>query len=113
DDYGDSDESNDSYTGNWDIVNVPTKSDVRTTDLANKIKQNINVGVWKDANGKITASTTGDSFCVAINKGVDTTVAQNCGNVYGNGTKNAVLGYMYGSFAEAYIETAQRLGNND
>ena len=113
DDYGDSDESNDSYTGNWDIVNVPTVSDVRTTDLANKVKQNINVGVWKDANGKITESTTGDSFCVAINKGVDTTVEQNCGDVYGNGTKNAVLGYMYGSFAEAYIETAQRLGNND
>ena len=113
DDYGDSDESNDSYTGNWDIVNVPTVSDVRTTDLANKVKQNINVGVWKDANGKITESTTGYSFCVAKNKGVDTKETENCGDVYGNGTKNAVLGYMYGSFAEAYIETAQRLGNND
>lgn len=112
DNYNDFDDSNDSYTGNWDVVNVPTKSDVITSDEANKVKQNINVAVWKNADtGKLANSVIGNSQCVSEEPGMNTT--KNYGDVYGNGTKNAVLGYMYGTISEAYIETAQRLGNND
>lgn len=113
DDYGDYDDTNDSYTGNWEVANIPTVSEVRVTDTANKVRQNINVGVWKDASGKVKASVTGNSFTKAVNNGIDTTVEENSGDVYGNGSKNAVLGYMYGSISEAYIETAQRVGDYD
>lgn len=104
-------DSKDSYTGNWEVTNVPTTSDVRTTDSINKVKQNINVGVWKNAsNGQLAASTTGSSYCVASNPGINAT---NYGDVYGNGSKNAVLGYMWGSDSAAFIETAQRVGDYD
>ena len=102
-------DENDSYTGNWEVTNVPTKSDVRTTDSINGVKQNINVAVWKTAtNGRLAASTTGNSFCIANNPGINAT---NYGDVYGNGSKNAVLGYMWGSHSAAFIETAQRVGD--
>ena len=78
----------------------------------------INVGVWKDSGGKLAYSTknglaagaVGTSDC-HVDSGIDTT--DNYGDVYGNGTRNAVLGYMWGDNADAFIETAQRLGNND
>jgi len=107
-----------SYTGNWEVTNVPTQRAVRVSDEANKVKQNINVGVWKDAGGKLAYSTKngletgaiGTSDC-HVDSGMNTT--DNYGDVYGNGTRNAVLGYMWGDSADAFIETAQRLGNND
>ena len=107
-----------SYTGNWEVTNVPTQSAVRVSDEANKVKQNINVGVWKDAGGKLAYSTTdgaapkadgsniGTSDC-HVASGMNTT--DNYGDVYGNGTRNAVLGYMWGDSADAFIETAQRM----
>ncbi len=113
--YG-ADES-DSYTGNWEVTNVPTQSAVRVSDNANKVKQNINVGVWKDSSGTLAYSTTdaaapkangsniGTSDC-HVDSGKNTT--DNYGDVYGNGTKNAVLGYMWGDRSAAFIETAQR-----
>lgn len=108
----------DSFTGNWEVTNVPTNRAVRVSDSVNKVKQNINVGVWKDSGGKLAYSTknglaagaVGTSDC-HVASGLDTT--DNYGDVYGNGTRNAVLGYMWGDNADAFIETAQRLGNND
>ncbi|MEE3410473.1 MAG: Ig-like domain-containing protein [Treponema sp.] len=103
-----------SYTGNWEVTNVPTQSAVRVSDEANKVKQNINVGVWKDAAGKLAYSTKNGSATGAIGtsdchvaSGMNTT--GNYGDVYGNGTRNAVLGYMWGDSADAFIETAQRM----
>ena len=107
-------DAKDSYTGNWEVTNIPTISGARTTNTEAGVKQNINVGVWKDANGKIKASTTGTSFCIgSATGGTAGLQANNYGDVYGNGSKNAVLGYTYGSNSAAYIETAQRIGNND
>lgn len=40
--------------------------------------------------------------------GTSGTAADNYGNVYGNGTANAVISYMYGSDSAAFIETAQK-----
>ncbi len=110
-------DDSDSFTGNWEVTNVPTISAVRVSDTVNKVKQNINIGVWKDADGKLAYSTTdaaapkadgsniGTSDC-HVASGMNTT--DNYGDVYGNGTKNAVLGYMWGDNAAAFIETAQR-----
>ena len=77
-----------SYTGNWEVTNVPTQSAVRVSDEANKVKQNINVGVWKDAGGKLAYSTknglatgaVGTSDC-HVASGMNTT--DNYGDVYG------------------------------
>ncbi len=72
------------------------------------------MGVWKNAStGRIANSTVGNSFTEAVNNGIDTTVEENCGDVYGNGSNNAVLSYMRGSTSAAYIETAQRVGDYD
>ena len=103
-------DSNDSYTGNWEVVNVPTKSAVRKSNVENKVKQNINVGVWKDlTSGKIKNSVPGNSYCIgSATGGTSGTTANNYGDVYGNGTSNAVLSYVYGSDSAAFIETAQR-----
>ncbi len=107
-------DSNDSYTGNWEVSNIPTASNVRKSNTASKVKQNINVGVWKGANGKLTKSQTGNSYCIgSATGGTAGTNADNKGDVYGNGTSNAVLSYTYGSDSAAFIETAQRLGDND
>ena len=111
-------DDSDSFTGNWEVTNVPTQRAVRVSDSVNKVKQNINIGVWKDADGKLAYSTknglatgaVGTSDC-HVASGMNTT--DNYGDVYGNGTRNAVLGYMWGDSADAFIETAQRLGNND
>lgn len=102
-------DSSDSYTGLWEVSNIPTASAVRKSNTSSKVKQNINVAVWKDSEGKVTGSTTGNSFCIgSATGGTSGTNANNKGDVYGNGTDNAVLGYMYGSDSAAYIETAQR-----
>lgn len=107
-------DSNDSYTGNWEVSNIPTVSNVRKSNTASKVKQNVNVGVWKDGDGKVTTSKTGNSYCIgSATGGTSGLAANNKGDVYGNGTKNAVLSYTYGTDSSAFIETAQRLGNND
>ena len=75
------------YTGTWDVSFVPTTSSVP--------QDNTNVGVWKDA-GVIKNSTATPSD------------ASHC---YGNGTKNAVLGYKRVSGVQGLIETAQLTGS--
>lgn len=77
------------FTGKWEVTCIPTESRVE--------KDNINVGVWKDANGTIKNSETGTSSSNTTS-----------GKVYGNGTSNPVLGYAIRKATEGYIETAQK-----
>lgn len=78
----------DMYTGVWECTIVPTTSKA--------IQDRVNVGVWKN-NGVIKNSTTGTSSA-------DT----NWGKCYGNGTSNAVLGYVTApNSTSGFIETAQ------
>ncbi|MGI5074430.1 hypothetical protein E4N71_03035 [Treponema vincentii] len=77
------------FTGDWEITCIPTESEL--------VEDNINVGVWKDADGKIKASVTGSG-------GSNTT----SGTVYGNGTANPVLGYATTQSINGFIETAQK-----
>lgn len=85
---------NGKFTGAWEVSYVPTLSKVE--------QDNINVGVWKNAStGVIKDSTIGQSYYNTTDM---------TGGCYGNGTKNAVLGYRYTDSANAsagYIETAQ------
>ncbi|MBQ3837281.1 MAG: hypothetical protein II814_09160, partial [Treponema sp.] len=75
------------YTEIWDVGFVPTTSSVP--------QDNMNVGVWKDA-GVIKNSTA---------------TASDASHCYGNGTKNAVLGYKRVDGGRGYIETAQLTGD--
>ncbi len=74
------------YTETWDVGFVPTTSSVP--------QDNMNVGVWKNAGviNNSTATASDDNHC------------------YGNGTKNAVLGYKHVDDGRGYIETAQLTG---
>lgn len=85
------------FTGAWEVTCVPTNSKVE--------QDNINVGVWKTADGVLKESVAENSYY-----GTDTGVC------YGNGTKNAVLGYRYtdsSNSSRGYIETAQLTGTPD
>ena len=77
------------FTGDWEVTCIPTTSDI--------VEDNINVGVWKDAAGKIKASVAGSSSSTTTN-----------GKVYGNGTANPVLGYAITKALDGFIETAQK-----
>lgn len=79
-----------SYTGNWEVSVVPT--------ISTMVEGSINVGVWKDSSGNLIVSKAEDSYASTSN-----------GVCYGNGTKNAVLGYAItnSSGAGGTIETAQ------
>lgn len=103
-------DDNNSYTRNWEVTNIPTASSVRKSNSESKVKQNVNVCVWKDnSTGYIKTSKKGNSFCWgSATGGTSGFQAKNYGDVYGNGTSNAVLSYTYGSDAAAFIETAQR-----
>ena len=110
---------NDRFTGYWEVTELPTTS--------NAPKDRINIGLWKDTDGVISAPTTTDSSNVepVQNKDytfktgtkyntdpgtkkevyeLDTTEAK----TYGNGTSNPVLAYQIRpSSASGFIETAQ------
>ncbi len=96
-DYGDGAISG-KFTGIWEVACVPTDSAVE--------QDNINVGVWKDGNGKIKNST-------ANNAAVYASANNNVGICYGNGTQNPVLGYRHSGDSIGYIETAQLTGTPD
>lgn len=67
----------DMFTGAWEVAIIPTESLIRN--------DNVNIGVWKNADGKLTTSNTS----------------------YGNGKSSFVLGYATESGTNGYIETAQ------
>ena len=94
---------NDVYTGTWECSYVPSGSTINTqSNQYNKI----NIGLWKN-DGALAASQTGESTAYNV---ADTYNSVSYGNVWGNGTKNAVLGYaVTDSNSNDYIETAQML----
>lgn len=99
------------YTGNWEIAYVPSGS-----RLVMNSAEKINVGVWK-ADGVLNWSTTNGNEPAEdesnIGKSyVTVTGASNtstCISVtYGNGSKNAVLGYQIANGGGSCLETAQK-----
>ena len=99
--------TNGKFTGNWEVSYVPTKSAVE--------QDNVNVGVWKNnSTGVLTnsnARTGGTPGATVGNSYYKTDVTGVC---YGNGSKNAVLGYRHTDSTNAskgYIETAQLTGD--
>ena len=105
------------FTGNWEVSVIPTKS--RVTE------DHINIGVWKDSTGTITWSTNDGAVpngsnlgetkldykevfnSNPANPGSGNTGYKTGGHVWGNGSKNPILGYSIKSGASGYIETAQ------
>lgn len=89
---------NDKYTGTWEISPVPTAQTIYYTE---DTPLHMNVGVWKSQEtGKVgfkTTSSTGDSEA-----------DEDKGNCYGNGTSNAVMGYLIENGSSTKIETAQK-----
>lgn len=94
--------NNDEFTGAWECSFVPTDKTVYTQSMQyNKI----NVAVWKDGSGQITASKTGTSSTSNKENGYR---SQSYGYCWGNGTANPVLGYAVNIDSESNaIETAQ------
>ena len=92
---------NDEVTGTWEISVVPTSSII---EMQSNQHNDINIGVWKDS-GVIKVSTTGTSETTNTASGYS---SDSNGQIFGNGTKNPVLGYAikYGSSGDT-IETAQ------
>ena len=88
---------NEAYTDKWDITVIPTDS---KTSI-----DHVNVGLWKDSDGKAKESITGVTRKVTTN---DNGATKNSyGFVYGNGTANPVISYANESGNKGYIETAQ------
>ena len=96
----------DEFTGSWECSIVPTDS---TVEMQSNQHNDIGIGLWKDGGVIVDSNspkyTTGISATSNTMKGYDSV---SNGNVYGNGTKNAVLGYAikHGSIGDN-IETAQ------
>ena len=91
-------------TGEWEISTIPTGSKVSI--------DHINVGVWKDAVGKINWSTKDGNIPTGSNIGSNTFKAgtggtTSYGTVWGNGSKNPILGYAITKGSGGFIETAQ------
>lgn len=92
----------DCYTGDWEVSIVPT-SNIPNDDL-------INVGVWRDSNGKAKAFTSNSNWStgdVAPGQVVSNSTL-NVGNatiVHGNNTSNPIIGY---GIDTGSIEMAQK-----
>ncbi|MBO4640982.1 MAG: hypothetical protein J5710_14630 [Treponema sp.] len=94
--------SNDMFTGKWECSVIPTSSKIDLSDSGNKI----NVGVWKDDNGVIKNSTPITK--VQSVDHVNNYYSTSYGIVGGNGSANAVLGYIVKKDSTTNtIETAQ------
>lgn len=95
-------DNKDCYTGDWEVSIVPT-SNIPNDDL-------INVGVWRDSNGKAKAFTSDSDWSsrdVAPGQVVSNNTL-NVGNatiVHGNNTANPIIGYGIDTGA---IEMAQK-----
>ncbi|MBQ6028297.1 MAG: hypothetical protein IJL24_02060, partial [Treponema sp.] len=89
------------YTGNWEVAYVPSDSIVK--------EDNINIGLWKTADGAIKYSTQNGQKTGTVGK----SYYGNTGDCYGNGSQNAVLGYKHTDpdvNSKGYLETAQLTG---
>lgn len=90
-------DSNESFTGKWEVTYLPL-SNITTQGT-------VNIGVWKDSDGKLKNSTTGNSYVIKTGSSYSAT---NAGNAYGNGTPNAILAYEHTvTGSTSTIETAQ------
>ena len=93
---------NDQFTGTWECATVPTPSAV---EMQSNQHNDINIGLRKDTDGKITNFQPGTSGTF---NSANSYNSDSYGDVYGNGTDNAVLGYVIKSGATSdAIETAQ------
>ena len=94
----------DAFTGFWECTVVPSSYNLDFSD-----KNLINVGVFKDSNGVIKSSATTQSsqyenYLVSS----ESFYGSHWGIKYGNGTSNAVLGYVVKiNSSLMHIETAQ------
>ena len=93
----------DMFTGAWESMVVPTSS---TIEMQSNQHNDINIAVWKDADGKlINNPKTGTNSHATNEDGYSKTAY---GQVYGNGTSNPIFGYVIKSGASRNtIETAQ------
>ncbi len=118
----------DKFTQKWEVSVVPTTSIV--------VEDHFNVGAWKNDSGKLEAPTTtyasttykylktGTSKSGYVYDGSGTKTGYpsryfdyknngvlvssgNCGQVFGNGTSNPVVGYRNKVGTKGFIETAQ------
>lgn len=80
------------FTGNWEVSLIPTTSELQ--------KYNVCIGVWRDADGKITTPT----------KGTDAATGTTDRKRYANGNTNLVLGYSHKLNGIGYMETAMYKG---
>ena len=105
------------FTGVWEVSVIPTQSRVSI--------DHVNIGVWKDSDGTITWSTTDGAAPGEGNIGetkldykevfksedlgykAGNTGYRTGGHVWGNGSKNPILGYSITKGASGNIETAQ------
>ena len=89
---------NEVFTGAWDISLIPTSSRISV--------DHINVGIWKSTStGKIINSTTGENKTEQTGSSYTSSVSR--GKIFGNGSKNQILGYAITEGAGGFIETAQ------
>ncbi|MBO4507256.1 MAG: hypothetical protein J5747_01300 [Spirochaetaceae bacterium] len=95
----------DVFTGMWESTLVPTASKTAI--------DHINIGAWKDSDGKLTWSTKNGGAPSVSNIGKNTfqpgadSNSKSYGTVWGNGSKNPVLGYVVEKGSSGFIETAQ------
>lgn len=83
--------SDDTFTGNWEVSVIPTSSDIQ--------EDHTNIGLWKDSSGARRTSVKG-----TVNDGQ---IGDNDGQTSGNGTNNPVVGYATVIGIRGFIETAQ------
>ena len=92
--------------GKWEMAIVPTES--KYAD--NYAYSHVNVGVWKDSDGKIKDSIRPAAGTPNVDKWKGSNKAvgdETNGYFWGNGTNNPVLGYGIKVGTRGYIETAQ------
>ena len=99
------------FTGNWEISLVPT-----TSTLTSQYYDKMNIGLWKvggvegDARRKgLIVASNDEKFTISNNKvSTDDNISSTTnGKIYGNGTKNPIVGYAIESSSGTYLETAQ------
>ncbi|MBO4859873.1 MAG: hypothetical protein J5527_15265 [Treponema sp.] len=83
----------------WESSVIPSNSKIAL--------DHINVGVWKDNSGNLTYSTKNGKAPGAGGTIGSSSAGTGNGMIYGNGSKNPILGYAITKSAAGYIETAQ------
>ncbi|MBO4857634.1 MAG: SUMF1/EgtB/PvdO family nonheme iron enzyme [Treponema sp.] len=98
------------FTGDWEVSLVPSPKTITTNSY-----DKINLALWKRAaaNGTepkgmiVTSLDSGFTGPAAGHTSVDNTSDEQCGHIYGNGTKNPIMGYAVETSVGTALETAQ------